>query len=148
MMTRARDFFMIITLLAAAVEAEHETRQWDRERGTRRRRRREAMEVDVGVLVTDPDLFKDTFRVTPVLFDVILSKISHKLARHRQCLTPRLQLCMFLEHVGHGLSQRYLSGRYGVSGMAANSCMQRVCAALVALDLVKWPSLDEQIVVA
>ena len=116
-----------------------EAKEWDGERDIRRRRRRASRAVDIEQMVEDPDLFKHTFRLTPVVFDLVLSKITSLLTQHRQHLSPRLQLCLFLEHMGHGLSQRHLCVTYGVTPMCVSTCVNRVCNALIALDLVKWP---------
>ena len=147
-MTRAGKLLLIAAVMVAVSELDDPSGgTHDDQKKAARRQRRLFRELDYETVLREPDLFKHTFRVTQVVFEHILSQIKHALIIHRG-LSARMQLCMFLEHVGHGLSERYLSGRYGCSASTAHEYIYNVSVAIIALDVVKWPSLDEQVGVA
>ena len=93
--------------------------------------------------LTDPE-FKCKYRVTKTVFNIILSLIEHDLAHGHNKMPPHLQLGMFLEHCGHGVGHRMLCLQYGCTRRGCSKFIDKVSRCLIRLDLVKWPSLDEQ----
>jgi hypothetical protein len=83
----------------------------------------------------DPASFLNFVRVPPEMFDEILGRIRHRIAksdtRFRKALEPGLKLAMTMRHLASGDKYASLKFNFRVAHNTMSLCVREVCQAIV-----------------
>lgn len=99
------------------------------------------------------DDFRSHFRVSRSTVEFLLNLIGNKngfsyneRGLGRPCISPKIQLLLFLDYMGHESYQYQLETKYGVSVGAVNHIVHKLTAFFVTTlseEFIKWPTEEE-----